>query len=61
MKENLIRRKRFSVDWRADPKLDTGDVITIGVQQQQQQNVRITSSTLSFSGAFRGNVKGVES
>jgi len=58
MKENLVRRKHLSVDWRADPKLDTGDVIMVGTQQQ---DMRVTSSTLSFSGAFRGSIKGVES
>ena len=57
LKDNLNRRKHLSVDWRADPCLDAGDIIDIGTPEQ---NVRIVSSNFSFSGAFKGKIEGVE-
>jgi len=56
LKENLNRRKHISLDWRADPQLDVGDIITVG---ESEQEVRIVSSNFNFSGAFKGKVEGV--
>jgi len=57
LKVNLNRRKHISLDWRADPRLDAGDIVKVG---KAGQSVRIVSSSFSFSGAFKGKLKGVE-
>jgi len=57
LKANLNRRTQVSVDWRADPRLDAGDAVLVGVPEQ---SVRIASSSFSFSGAFKGKIEGVE-
>jgi hypothetical protein len=57
LKLNLNRRTHMSIEWRADPRLDAGDIVKIG---EPGQNVRVVSSGFSFSGAFKGKVEGVE-
>jgi len=56
LKEHISRRKRLSLDLRTDPRLDAGDIVKIGMPQQ---NVRIVSSNFKFSGAFIGKAEGV--
>ncbi|MCL2718960.1 MAG: hypothetical protein FWE14_09310 [Lachnospiraceae bacterium] len=56
LKENTNRRKSFTVDWRADPRVDAGDIALI----QAANTMRITSSSFSFNGAFKGKSEGVE-
>lgn len=57
LKNNLNRRKRFTIDWRIDPRLDAGDIVTIGTGGNQ---MRVDSSSFSFNGAFKGKSEGVE-
>jgi hypothetical protein len=57
LKSNLNRRKHLSADWRADPRLDAGDIIKVGILGH---NVRVVSSNISFSGAFKGKIEGVK-
>ncbi|HBU13068.1 MAG TPA: hypothetical protein DEB31_10225 [Clostridiales bacterium] len=57
IKRHINNRKSLSVDWRADPRLDAGDIIRVG---EPEKNVRVTSSDFSFSGAFKGKIEGVE-
>jgi hypothetical protein len=57
LRDNLNRRTHMSVDWRADPGLDAGDIVKVGTSGQ---NIRVVSSNFSFSGAFKGKAEGVE-
>jgi len=73
LRDNLTRRKHLSLDWRADPRIDAGDIVTVGnieeivcadtgnilVEGRDGDEVRIVSSSFSFSGAFKGKVEGV--
>lgn len=57
--DNLNLRKSFAVDWRIDPSLDTGDIVTVknGVLENP---MRVISSSFSFNGAFKGKSEGSE-
>ena len=52
--KNATLRRRLSTEWRADPQMDVGDVITV-----EGNAMRVLSSSLSFSGAFKGKCEGV--
>lgn len=55
-------RKAVSFDWRADPRLDVLELVTTPGSARGgdvQKKVLITSSSLSFNGAFKGKCKGV--
>lgn len=59
LKSNLTRRKSFSFDWRVDPRVEPGDIANVqngGIRNR----MRLTSSSFSFNGAFRGKSEGVE-
>jgi len=77
LKANLKYRKHFNMDWRIDPRLDAGDIVTIrnGVAATDgsnanmdkthedavtQNTMRVTSSSFSFNGAFKGKSEGME-
>ena len=69
LKQNLKHRNRFTVDWRHDPRLDAGDVVSVTVGDKLQdedppppptRDVRVISSSVSFSGAFKSKIEGVE-
>jgi len=57
LRDNLNRRNHLSAEWRADPGLDAGDIVDVG---SPERDVRIISCDVSFSGAFKGKVEGVE-
>ena len=65
----LKRRKRFNVDWRVDPRIDAGDIVTIRNAPRVTAGsedttgtfaMRTITSSFSFNGAFKGKCEGVE-
>lgn len=70
--ETLKHRKYYNVDWRMDPRMDVGDIITLknitsrkkdGTNFEEEElstDVRVLSSSFSFGGAFKGKVEGME-
>ena len=62
MLEHLKKRKKASVDYRVDPRLDVLDVVRISVNKEKLNTAPqmiVTSSSLDFTGAFKGKVEGV--
>jgi hypothetical protein len=57
VKDSLGRRTHVSADWRADPRIDAGDIVKTGTSGR---DIRTVSSSISFSGAFKGKLEGVE-
>jgi len=60
LKAHVSRRRHTSVDWRQDPRLDAGDIITNGHEKGTANKIQVTSSGFSFTGAFKGKTEGVE-
>ena len=54
LRDNINHRKCLSLNWRTDPRIDAGDIITVGTQ-----DVCIVTSNFKFSGAFKGAAEGV--
>ena len=57
VKNALIKRQTVSLSWRADPRLDVGDVIE-NVSTYNTNNVIMTKVDYSYNGAFRGTGEG---
>ena len=65
--DHLKLRKQFAADWRVDPRLDVGDCVEIFGELPTDPEIpkppgtlmRVTSSSFSFSGAFKGKSEGV--
>lgn len=53
----LLNRQTLSGAWRADPKIDALDTVTVDTPFKTNRAV-LTSVELSFNGAFRGNYEG---
>ena len=51
-------RKTLKISsWRADPRLDAGDIVTVA-GKYATESVRMTSLKYEYSGAFRGSGEG---
>ena len=59
--DNLRSRKRISGDYRADPRLDVFDNITVETKFGTIKSVVLTSIKYTFASAFRGSYSGVVS
>jgi hypothetical protein len=57
IKSYLNNRKIISSNWRADPRVDTLDIVT-NVNKFNSNSVRLTSVNISFAGAFKGTAEG---
>ena len=58
VKNNLINRKTVSIEgWRADPRLDSTDIIT-SINNYITDRIRVTNVNYSYNGAFRGSLEG---
>ena len=57
VKNSLSRRQTVSFSWRADPRLDMGDVVE-SVDRYNTNNVIMTKVDYSYNGAFRGTGEG---
>lgn len=58
VKEWLGKRKIITMsEWRADPRLDAGDIISVA-NKFGTENVRVTSVKYDYSGAFKGSGEG---
>lgn len=53
-RNSLIAREEISLDWRADPRLDVGDI----VRHYDDKVLFVTESKITFNGSFRGSLKG---
>lgn len=58
VREMLVSRKKISGEFRADPRLDLFDVVTVEGKYGDVTPVVITNIKYSFSGAFRGSYTG---
>lgn len=54
--EHLNRRKSLSANLRIDPRLDAGD--RVSVKSNLNNDIYVTSTNFSFSGAFKGKCEG---
>lgn len=57
VKDYLSNRKILSSEWRADPRLDVMDIITVK-NNYGSSLVRTTSVSFTYNGAFRGQSEG---
>lgn len=57
VKDYLSNRKIISSEWRADPRLDVMDIITVK-NNYGSSLVRTTSVSFAYNGAFRGTGEG---
>lgn len=57
VKNALTNRQTVSFSWRADPRLDAGDVVE-SVDKYNTNNVIMTKVDYSYNGAFRGSGEG---
>ena len=57
VKDYLSKRKIISSEWRADPRLDVMDIITVK-NNYGSSLVRTTSVSFAYNGAFRGTGEG---
>lgn len=59
VKSTLATRKTVSGEYRADPRLDVFDVVSVQSEKYGElPNVAITDIKYTFNGAFRGSYKG---
>ena len=58
VRDVLKSRKTVSGEFRADPRLDLFDVVTVEDKYGQYLNVAITNIKYTFNGAFRGSYVG---
>ncbi len=58
VRDVLKSRKTVSGEFRADPRLDLFDVVTVEDKYGQYLNVAITDIKYTFNGAFRGTYSG---
>ena len=58
VRDTLITRKTVSGEYRADPRLDVFDIVTVASKYGDLQNVALTSIKYTFNGSFRGEYKG---
>ena len=58
--ENYLRNRRsYSTSWRADPRLDSLDVVSL-TSKYASNAVMITNIGYKYNGAFRGTCEGIE-
>ncbi|NLP33481.1 MAG: hypothetical protein GX353_10095 [Oligella ureolytica] len=57
VKDYLSNRKILSSEWRADPRLDVMDIITVK-NNYGSSSMRTTSVRFTYNGAFRGQSEG---
>lgn len=50
-------RNIYSVDWRQDPRLESGDIVTVEDEFGQDLTARITKQEFEFNGALRGRTE----
>lgn len=50
----LVAREEVSLDWRADPRIDVGDI----VRHYDDKILFVTESKITFNGSFKGSLKG---
>lgn len=58
VKENLVSRKTISGEYRADPRLDLFDAVTVESKFGPVSPVVITDIKYQFNGSFRGSYTG---
>lgn len=56
IRDYLTNRRTFTMDWRADTRLDVGDIIQIE-NKYGAEAAMVTEFKLNFGGAFRGSGK----
>lgn len=59
VKEWLTKREQLTADFRADPRLDSGDVISID-NKFGTDTMKVTSVEYQYKGSFNGKVKGIK-
>ena len=57
VKDRVAKRKALSSEWRSDPRLDVGDIVKVK-NDFGEENIRVTSLTYNFNGAFNGTYDG---
>lgn len=57
IRDILLNRQTLAGEWRADPKTDVLDTVTVDTPFKTNRTV-LTSVELTFNGAFRGNYEG---
>lgn len=57
VRDILLNRQTLAGEWRADPKTDVLDTVTMDTPFKTNRTV-LTSVELTFNGAFRGNYEG---
>lgn len=57
VRDILLNRQTLAGEWRADPKTDALDTVTVDTPFKTNRTV-LTSVELTFNGAFRGNYEG---
>lgn len=57
VRDVLLNRQTLAGEWRADPKTDVLDTVTVDTPFKTNRTV-LTSVELTFNGAFRGNYEG---
>lgn len=57
VRDILLNRQTLAGEWRADPKTDVLDTVTVDTPFKTNRTV-LTSVELIFNGAFRGNYEG---
>ena len=57
VKDWLKNRRKISAEWRADPRIDATDIV--GVENKfNTNNVRVSSVSITYTGAFKGKITG---
>jgi hypothetical protein len=56
--EHLTNRRRASLDWRADPSFEVGDMANVTGTDGTSMKLWAVSFTLEFGGAFKGKLEG---
>ena len=58
VRDTLITRKSVSGEYRADPRLDVFDIVSVQSNYGDLINVAITDIKYTYNGSFRGNYTG---
>ena len=56
--EYYLGRVEYQFDWRGDPRTDANDLFYFVLKDGREQMIRAYESSLSFSGAWSGKIKG---
>lgn len=55
IKKHLLKREFMTIDWRADPRVDVGDIL----EYKDDRWLLVTSQKIIYNGAFKGSLQGL--